>query len=138
MSECIAITAFNIDDSLEDRETGGGRFLPLNEGKILSNNNVELPVGEEGEICVKSPVQMLGYYNDEEETELTVDKNGFVHTGDLGYIDYKGIVYVTGRIKDIIIRNGINISSVNIEKKLEALKEIKRVAVVEIEDDKYG
>lgn len=87
----------------------------------------------DGEICVKGPNVMLGYYNRPEETAQVIDKDGFVHTGDLGFIDEEGRIHITGRSKEIIIlSNGKNVQPNEIEYKLEKYDDkVKEVAVTQ-------
>lgn len=87
----------------------------------------------DGEICVKGPNVMLGYYNRPEETAQVIDKDGYVHTGDLGFIDETGRIHITGRSKEIIVlSNGKNVQPNEIEYKLEKYDDkIKEVAVTQ-------
>ncbi len=128
MSECIGIAGTPIETERELRRTTVGVFLPMNEGRI----------GEDGEICVRSPAVMLGYWGDEKATRAAIDGDGWLHTGDLGYIDERGFLHVSGRKKDIIIRNGNNLSAVAIEQKILSLAAVRDVCVVGIPDESEG
>ena len=103
---------------------------------MLSEDGQRLGCGEEGEICVRGMTLMLGYYNDEEATREAIDADGFLHTGDLGYFDADGTLYISGRKKDIIIRSGNNISTVGVEKKIMSLPSVYTASVVGIRDAK--
>ena len=84
----------------------------------------------EGEILIKSPTLMLGYYNDEEETKKTIREDGYFHSGDVGYMDKDGFIYITGRSKNVIVtQNGKNIYPEEIEGLLQKIPEIKEVMV---------
>ena len=84
----------------------------------------------EGEIMIKSPTLILGYYEDEEETAKAITKDGYFHSGDIGYVDEEGYVYITGRSKNVIVtQNGKNIYPEEIELLLEKVPEIKEVMV---------
>jgi long-chain acyl-CoA synthetase len=84
----------------------------------------------EGELMIKSPTLMLGYYEDEEETKKAITPEGYFHSGDIGYVDDEGYVFVTGRIKNVIVtQNGKNIYPEEIEMLLEKVPEIKEVMV---------
>ena len=84
----------------------------------------------EGEILIKSPTLMLGYYEDEEETKKVMTKDGYFRSGDIGYVDDEGYVFITGRCKNVIVtQNGKNIYPEEIELLLEKLPEIKEVMV---------
>lgn len=129
MSEFIGITCGgSLCDKL--RRSGVGAFYPLNEGMIADENGNPLPDGEEGEVCVRGWDLMLGYYADEAETAKAIDKNGFLHTGDLGYLDENKVLHLTGRKKEIIIRAGENISARKIELALLDFKETEQAAVI--------
>ncbi|MGM9712586.1 MAG: AMP-binding protein [Prevotella sp.] len=85
----------------------------------------------DGEICVKGPNVMLGYYNRPEETAQVIDRNGYLHTGDLARLDEKGRIYITGRTKEIIVlSNGKNVQPNEIEYKLERFETIVKEAAV--------
>ena len=84
----------------------------------------------EGEILIKSPTLMLGYYQDEEETKKTIREDGYFHSGDVGYMDKDGFIYITGRSKNVIVtQNGKNIYPEEIEGLLQKIPEIKEVMV---------
>ncbi len=84
----------------------------------------------EGELLIKSPTLMLGYYEDEEATKEAITEDGYFHSGDIGYVDEEGFVYVTGRSKNVIVtQNGKNIYPEEIEMLLDKIPEIKEVMV---------
>lgn len=110
--------------------TRPGDIIPGCVGKPMSTVDVRIV---EGEICVKGPNVMLGYYNRPEETAQVIDRDGYVHTGDLGMLDELGRIHITGRSKEIIVlSNGKNIQPNEIEYKLEKYHDkIREVAVVQ-------
>ncbi|MBQ2804421.1 MAG: acyl--CoA ligase [Clostridia bacterium] len=138
MSECIGISGVDLFAPQHFRQHSVGKFLPTCQGKIVDTNGVALPQNQQGEICVKCPSVMLGYFGDEDATQLAMDSDGFLHTGDLGYIDQENYLYVTGRIKDIVIRNGHNISSIKVENVVKAMDDVFDACVVGIADDVIG
>ncbi|MDD2554357.1 MAG: long-chain fatty acid--CoA ligase [Desulfotomaculaceae bacterium] len=105
--------------------------LPLSgvEVKIVSEEDRELPPGEVGELIVKGPNVMKGYYNREEETRLVLRK-GWLYTGDLAYRDHDGYIYIVGRKKELIITAGYNIYPGEIEEALEAHQSVAEAAVI--------
>ena len=137
-SECIGITGADESQSNLVRSSTVGKFLPMNQGYILDESGNEVTPGAEGEICVKGPAVMLGYYCDEASTSEAIDPYGRLHTGDLGYLDADGNLHISGRKKDIIIRNGNNISARKIEEALQNLVGITQAAVVGIHHEKWG
>ena len=137
-SECIGITGANETQSDLVRSSTVGSFLPMNRGYILGENGEEVPQGQEGEICVHGPAVMLGYLDDEAGTREAIDEDGRLHTGDLGWLDENGNLHISGRKKDIIIRNGNNISARKIEEAIQHLEAVSNAAVVGIPHEKYG
>lgn len=128
-----------IKDSPEVRSTTVGHFMDHVEGKIIDVKTGEaLPVGRIGEICVRGYLTMQGYYKQPEATAQTLDSDGFVHTGDLGSIDANGNITLHGRLKELIIRGGENISPVEIEAALGKLPAIDICKVVGVPDEHFG
>ncbi len=116
-----------------------GHPLPHVDVKIVDPFDGELvPLGEPGEICARGYQQMLCYLHDPEATAATVDADGFVHTGDLGALDERGYLHLTGRLKELIIRKGENIAPPEVESCLEAHEAVASVAVVGLPDDEAG
>lgn len=105
--------------------------------KIIDSKNRILPAQRSGEICIKSPSNMLGYWNNESATDQTL-VDGWVHTGDVGYMDEEGYVYVCDRIKDMIIYAGENLFPAEIEAVLSEHEAVAEVAVIGIPDEKWG
>lgn len=138
MSECVSISISDAKDSREQRIGGVGRCYPMSEIRIVRADGTVAPQGEAGEITVNGASRMLGYYRDEVATRAAIDAEGFLHTGDLGYVDGDGILHITGRIKEIIIRNGVNISASHVEEVLRAVPGVGRAAVVGTPDPKQG
>ena len=137
MSESISISCTAPSDPALCRATTVGRFH-RNAGCIVDKAGKELSIGQEGEICVSGPAILLGYYGDDEATRQTIDEKGRLHTGDLGFVDEDGFLHITGRIKNIIIRNGINISPVKIEAAIRSVPEVENAVVVGIPHELLG
>ncbi len=133
------ITQTRADDPLNLKVETVGRALPNVEVKIVKpGTNEELPRGEQGEICARGYVVMKGYYNNPAATEEAIDKDNWLHTGDLGTMDENGYVRVTGRLKDMIIRGGENIYPREIEEFLYQHPKVLDVQVTGVPDEKYG
>jgi len=139
-TECSPVmTMTRRDDPVELRVSTVGTLLPGIEGKIIDPATGEdCPPDVQGEIVTRSPCVMKGYYKMPEETKKTVDRDGWLHTGDLGTVDAKGYFKVTGRIKEMIIRGGENIYPREIEEFLHKHPKVNDVYVVGIPDKKYG
>ena len=97
-----------------------------------------LPRGKAGEICTRGYSVMLGYWNDPESTQRVLDAQRWMHTGDLGSMDEEGYVYIEGRIKDLIIRGGENISPKEIEDFLYTHPGVMDAQVIGVPSEKYG
>jgi long-chain acyl-CoA synthetase len=106
-----------------------GQPLPGVQVSIQDDEDRALPVGELGEVCVKGPNVMLGYYRSPEETARTI-RQGWLHTGDMGRLDEDGFLYIVERKKDLIIRGGFNIYPREVEEALYAFPGIAEAAVV--------
>ncbi|MDO9333293.1 MAG: long-chain-fatty-acid--CoA ligase [Dehalococcoidales bacterium] len=108
------------------------------EMRIIDENGKDLPPGEVGEIVARGPRVMTGYWKDEEKTKKTIDKDGWVHTGDTGYRDEDGYFFLAGRATDLIIRGGENISPEEVENVIFAHPKIDDVAVIGVPDEEWG
>lgn len=138
MSECISISISSARDPLDQRVAGVGRCYPRSKIRIVHPDGREVLPGETGEITVNGASRMLGYYHDEEATAGAMDREGFLRTGDLGYMDGDGILHIAGRIKEIIIRNGVNLSAARIEAALRNVPGVRQAAVVGVRDFLQG
>jgi long-chain acyl-CoA synthetase len=114
-----------------------GRPTPETEVKIIDNDGNVLPQGKEGELILRGPGLMKGYWNLPEETDDAL-RNGWLHTGDIGYVDEDGYFFITDRKKDLIIKGGENISPREIEEVLFTHPRVAEAAVVGIKDELYG
>jgi long-chain acyl-CoA synthetase len=114
-----------------------GKPIKGAEMKVVSDNGKEVPRGSEGEIVIRSPGLMKGYWNQPTQT-AEVLRNGWLYTGDIGYVDEDGYFFITERKKDIIIKAGENISPREIEEVLFTHPKVFEAAVVGTKDDVYG
>ena len=138
MSESSMVTRTIPSDSRNTRITSVGRLDNGGRCVVVDKAGNELPAFSEGEICMQGVGIMLGYYGDEEATKKVIDDKGRLHSGDLGYMDEEGNVYISGRIKDLIIRNGVNLVPNRIEDNIRKVEEVLSVVVVGIPDLVYG
>ncbi|MDP7723699.1 AMP-binding protein [Mycobacterium sp. TY814] len=132
-------TQTRTDDTLERRVGTVGRVGPHLEVKVVEpDTGRTLPRGVSGEFCTRGYSVMSGYWNDEAKTAEVIDADGWMHTGDLAAMDDCGYVQITGRIKDIIMRGGENISPREIEEFLHTHPDIADVHVIGVPDERYG
>ncbi|MEV4439420.1 AMP-binding protein [Streptomyces sp. NPDC049577] len=133
------LTLTRPDDSAEQKTSTVGRPLPQVEVKITDPDTGEVvPLGVKGEICARGYQQMLAYHGDPGATARKVDADGWLHTGDLGSMDASGTVRIDGRLNDIIIRGGENISPAAIEEFLSTVPGVREAVVVGVPDENWG
>ena len=133
------ITMTRTDDPLELRVSTVGRTIANVEVMIFDHTSGKpSPAGVQGELCTRGYHVMKGYYKDEAATRLAIDRDGWLHTGDLAVMDQNGYVKITGRLKDMIIRGGENIYPREIEEFLYTHPKIKDVQVIGVPSEKYG
>lgn len=133
------LTVVGAGDSFDDICNTVGRPLAHTELAIMATDGSgPVPIGEAGEICARGYGLMLGYNDDPSATAKTIDADGWLHTGDLGTIDARGYVRITGRVKDMIIRGGENLFPAEIENVLLEHPDVAEVAVVGVPDAKLG
>lgn len=133
------ISQTRVTDSPDDQADTVGQPLPQLEVKIADVLTGEpVPTGDQGEICVRGYQTMRGYYEMPEATAEALDADGWLHMGDLGSMDSRGFVKVTGRIKDMIIRGGMNLYPAEIEGVLGDHPAIENAAVIGIPDEVWG
>jgi cyclohexanecarboxylate-CoA ligase len=137
-SENFLTTMCTLQDPPERSATSDGRALDGAEVKVVDEQGAEVPPGQEGDIAYRGPSHMIGYYDNPAETEALFTPDGFSRSGDLGRLDADGYLRVTGRLKDIVIRGGMNISSRELEDHLLTHPGIASVAVVGMPDERLG
>ncbi len=150
--QCDFIQVYGLTET-----SGGGTFLPPDahdpaRGKLRScgmpspgvevriddGKGGEMPTGEVGEILIRSGVIMKGYWNRPEATAEAIDADQWFHTGDAGYKDDEGFIYIHDRVKDMIVSGGENVYPAEVENALFGHPDIADVAVVGVPDDKWG
>ena len=127
------------DDSEQDQAETIGQALPHLELKIADPlSGAVLQLGQQGEICVRGYQTMIGYFSMPEETAKALKPDGWLHSGDLGTMDARGFLRITGRIKDLIIRGGENIDPREVENLLREHPQVADVAVIGVPDPFWG
>jgi fatty-acyl-CoA synthase len=132
-------TMSDADDSIEIRVNTVGRAMPQTEIQIASATTGEqLPIGEQGEVCVRGYALMKGYDGDAEGTAQVIHADGWLHTGDLGIMREDGCIHLTGRSRDVIIRGGENIYPREVEEFLYTHPKVDEAQVVGIPNARLG
>ena len=133
------VTMSDADDPIEIRVSTVGRAMPQTEIQIASMETGEpLPIGQQGEVCVRGYALMKGYDGDPEATAQVIRPDGWLHTGDLGIMHDDGCIHLTGRSRDVIIRGGENIYPREVEEFLYTHPKVGEVQVVGIPNARLG
>ncbi|NYT61477.1 AMP-binding protein [Alcaligenaceae bacterium] len=114
-----------------------GRASWLSEVAVMSPDGAQMPTGEMGEIAIKGDLVMTGYWKLPEKTSETI-KNGWLHTGDVGYLDKQGYLYIKERLRDVIITGGFNVYPIDVENTLSLHEAVHEASVFGVADDKWG
>lgn len=139
-SEVVAgITVGRMSDPLEARSNSVGPFAPYIEGKIVPiAEGAEQDGHPVGEVCVRGPMMMAGYYKRPDLTARTIGEDGWLRTGDLGWLDEKHNLHLAGRLKDVIIRGGENIMPSELEEVVEEDRQVAECKAIGVPDSHYG
>ena len=136
---CGVITQTAPSDTERDQAETIGRPLPHAEIMVIDpDTGAVLPVGTQGEICTRGYQTMLGYHGQADETASTIDPEGWLHTGDLGTMDARGYVRITGRSKDMIVRGGEKVYTREVEEVLHTHPDVLDAAVLGLPDERWG
>ncbi len=128
-----------LPSDLATKKIGSAGLAPMyTDLRIVDNDNKALAAYERGEVCIKGPNVMKGYWNRPEATAEAIDDQGWFHSGDIGYLDQEGFLYICDRVKDMIITGGENVYPAEIENILYGHNAIAEVAVVGMPDEKWG
>ncbi|MGW0027855.1 acyl-CoA synthetase [Rhodococcus sp. NPDC003383] len=117
--------------------SSAGRPTPLVTVAVMDKDGTLLPTGERGEIVIRSSLVMSGYYKNPEATD-EASRFGWHHTGDIGYLDESGLLFIVDRAKDMIITGGFNVYSTEVEQAILAHDAVQDCAVIGLPDDKWG
>jgi fatty-acyl-CoA synthase len=137
-SECPLITSTNAEDDTDTIATTVGRPVPHTAVKIVDRSGQPLPLGGIGEVCVRSPITMDGYFAMPGATAEVIDDDGYLHTGDLGSMDEHGVITIHGRAREVIIRKGENIYPAEVEDALLQHPDVVVAAVIGTADERAG
>lgn len=131
-------TASLADDPPEVLATTVGKATAGVELRIVDDGNRPVPAGEAGEVVVRSPATMRGYWRAPEATAKVIDTDGWIHTGDLGFLDPQGYLHLKGRQSEMFIRGGYNVFPEEVENLLAKHPKVARAAVIGVPDDVFG
>ena len=139
LTETNAVGCGNFWSNYAAKPASTGRAQkPFVELIILGANDAHLPSGERGEIAIRSAVNIKGYWRDPEATAAAFTADNFLKTGDIGYVDEDGYLFIVDRKKDIIIRGGENISAAEVEAAIYACEGVSEAAVFGVPDERLG
>ncbi|WP_367821339.1 MULTISPECIES: class I adenylate-forming enzyme family protein [unclassified Microbacterium] len=137
-SECIPLVTYDSNVDSEPIPGSAGRVVPRQLLRVVDPEGNEVPAGEVGEALASGPGLMLGYWDRPELTEQVMTPDGWYRMKDLVRVDEQGYVYVVGRLSDVIIRGGTNISPAEIESVINQHPDVRQSAVVGLPDEIYG
>ncbi|OGS55888.1 MAG: AMP-dependent synthetase, partial [Erythrobacter sp. RIFCSPHIGHO2_12_FULL_63_10] len=139
LTETNGVGCGNFNENYMAKPGSTGRASqPLVEVQILDNDGRPRPQGEVDEICFRTMANFRGYWNNEEATNQAFTSDGFFRTGDLGYLDEDGYLFIVDRKKDIIIRGGENISCIEVEDAIYAHEAVAECSVFGLPDERFG
>ena len=139
LTETNAAGCGNFWSNYHDKPASTGRpHEPIVELAILGEGDRHLPAGERGEIAIRSAANIRGYWRDEAATRAAFTADGYLKTGDIGYLDEDGYLFIVDRKKDIIIRGGENISAQEVEAAIYAHPAVSEAAVFGVADERLG
>jgi len=137
-SECLPLVTYDPHADPVPKPGAAGKLVPRAKLKILDSNGNEVPTGEVGEGYSSGPGLMLGYWRDPDSTNEVLTNDGWYRTRDLVRMDSEGYVYVVGRLSDVIIHSGVNVSPAEVERVIRQHPAVEEVAVVGLPDEVYG
>jgi len=125
-------------DMSSPRMRAAGKALTNVGLKVVDADGNEVPAGQVGEIMIRSPQNMAGYWKQPEETARAMNGDGWLRTGDAGYMDEEGYLYIHDRVKDMIVSGGENVYPAEVESAIYGHPQVADVAVIGIPDQKWG
>ncbi len=138
LTETSPFSAFLTPEWAVSKLGSAGQPPLYSDTRIVDDDNRELPPGERGEICLRGPNIMKGYWNRPDATAEAIDTEGWFHSGDVGYVDEDGFLFICDRLKDMVISGGENVYPAEVEGVLYKHESIAEVAVLGLPDEKWG
>jgi acyl-CoA synthetase (AMP-forming)/AMP-acid ligase II len=139
LTETNGVGCGNFNENYMAKPGSTGRASqPMVEVAILDNDGKPVEQGKVDEVCIRTAANFKGYWKNDEATETAFTADGFFRTGDLGYLDTEGYLYIVDRKKDIIIRGGENITCIEVEDAIYANEEVAECSVFGVPDDRFG
>lgn len=138
LTETAPFSAFLTPEWASKKFGSAGQPPLFSETRIVDSDNRPVAPGERGEICLRGPNIMKGYWNRPDATATAIDEQGWFHSGDVGYFDEDGFLYICDRLKDMVISGGENVYPAEVEGALYKHHAIAEVAVIGLPDEKWG
>lgn len=138
LTETSPFSAFLTPEWTRSKLGSAGQPPIYSDTRIVDTNNQPVEVGVRGEICLRGPNIMKGYWNRPEATAAAIDGEGWFHSGDVGYLDEDGFLFICDRLKDMVISGGENVYPAEVESALYKHESIAEVAVIGLPDEKWG
>jgi long-chain acyl-CoA synthetase len=138
LTETAGSVAMTVGADFLKRPASAGRVLTLVDMVTLGDDGAPLPQGEIGEIAVRGPMVMQGYWNAPDATEAVLNEEGWFRTEDIGYVDADGFVFIVDRAKDMVISGGENIYCAEVERVIGAMAGVSEFTAFGIPDDRMG
>ncbi len=138
LTETAPFSSFLTPEWAVSKLGSAGQSPLYSDTRIVDDNNQPLPAGERGEICLRGPNIMKGYWNRPEASAAAIDQEGWFHSGDVGYCDEDGFLFICDRLKDMVISGGENVYPAEVEGALYKHASIAEVAVIGLPDEKWG
>lgn len=138
MTESSGSVAMAVGEDFVRNRASAGRVLNLVDMKIVDPDGQALPQGEPGEIVVRGAMVMKEYWNNPQATSEVLGEDGWLHTGDVGYVDSEGYVFIVDRKKDMVISSGENIYCAEVERVMNEIPQVAECAAFGIADERLG
>ncbi|MEW4467415.1 AMP-binding protein [Parasphingorhabdus sp. JC815] len=138
MTETSGSISMAVGEDFIRNRAAAGRVTSLVDVRIEGPGGEELPSGETGEIVVRGPIVMQGYWNNKTETDKVLSADGWLKTGDIGYVDEEGYIFIVDRKKDMVISGGENIYCAEVERIIGGMDDISECAAFGIPDERLG